>query len=609
MAKDHLARKLAVILHADVVSSTALVQKNEAIAHKRIQAAFHHFSETISSYGGIAREIRGDALVAEFERASDAVAAALAFQISNGELNKAIEDDIQAQVRIGISLGEVIVADNTITGTGVVLAQRLEQLSDPGGVVVQGSVSETVPTRMPFEFESLGEQVLKGFDNPVRAFVARLLTGRPMPLPEMKSSSPTDDSTDSQNTSKYSPGSYEALNGVHLELPENPSIAVLPFQNMSADPEQEYFADGITEDIITELSKISRLMVISRNSTFTYKGKPTIAQDVCRDLGVRYMLEGSVRKAGQQVRITAQLIDGISGGHIWAERYDRGLADIFAVQDDVTEKIVCALEVNLVTDAKDRPARTETDNTEAYDCVLRGREQFRLFSKDGNLNASRLYQQAIELDPNYALAYAGLAMTCLHEWFQGSPDKLERAYELALNANDLGPSLPLVCEALGNVQLFRKQYDEAAALARRWIKIEPGNADAYANLAGALIVRGEPEQVISLVDKATRLNPFYPFYYVLYKGLAYQAMERYEEALDAIKRSVAHNPDALHPQIHLAACFGLLGMKAAASEALAVVRKMVPGFSMAWVQTFLPYMRTTDLDRLTEGLRVAGLAE
>jgi adenylate cyclase len=309
------------------------------------------------------------------------------------------------------------------------------------------------------------------------------------------------------------------------------------------------------------------------------------------------------------VRITAQLIDGISGGHLWAERYDRGLVDIFAVQDDVTEKIVGALEVKLVTGAEKRPARMETDNPEAYDSVLRGREQFRLFSKDGNLNARQLYRQAIELDPNYAAAYAGLAMTWLHEWFRGSPDALERAYGLALDAFDLSPSLPLVCEALGNVQLFRRQYDEAVTVARRWIEIEPGNADAYANLAGALIVRGEPEQVISLIDKAMRLNPFYPFYYVLYKGLAYKAMDRYEEALDAIKRSVAQNPNALHPQIHLAACLGLLGMKAAASEALTEVRRMVPDFSMAWVRTFLPYMRAADLERIAEGLRVAGLAE
>ena len=609
MAKGRLSRKLAVILHADVVGSTALVQENESLAHERIQSAFDSFSQTITSYGGIAREIRGDALVAEFDRASDAVTAALAFQVINGESNVTRGDDIQPQLRIGISLGEVIIADKTITGAGVVLAQRLEQLAEPDGVVVQGSVSETVPTRLPFEFESMGEQNLKGFDLPVRAFSVRLQSGENLPAPEINMVSQTKEPTDFQKSSKFSPESYEALTGVCLELPEKPSIAILPFQNMSADPEQEYFADGITEDIITELSKISGLLVISRNSTFTYKGKPTKAQDVCRDLGVRYMLEGSVRKADQQVRITAQLIDGISGGHLWAERYDRKLADIFAVQDDVTGKIVDALEVNLVADGKDRSARMETDNPDAYDCILRGREQFRLFSKDGNLNASRLYEQAIKLDPNYAAAYAGLAMTCLHEWFQGSTDALERAYDLALKANELGPSLPLVCEALGNVQLFRRQYDEAVAVARRWIEIEPGNADTYANLAGALIVRGEPEQVISLIDKAMRLNPFYPFYYVLYKGLAYQAMERYEEALDAIKRSVAHNPDALHPQIHLAACLGLLGMKAPAREALAEVRRMVPDFSMIWVQTFLPYMRVADLERMAEGLRIAGLAE
>ncbi len=607
MEKEQLSRKLAVILHADVVGSTSLVQKNETLAHERIQAVFNNFSETIRTYGGIAREIRGDALVAEFDRASDAVTAALVFQGLNEEINSKINDDIQPRLRIGISLGEVIIADNTITGAGVVIAQRLEELADSDGVVVQGSISETVPDRMPFEFESLGEQILKGFDKPVRAFTARLLPGRPMPIPEVKSSYSTDKLNDSETQSKFSWQSNETLTGVPLDLPEKPSIAILPFQNMSADPEQEYFADGITEDIITELSKITELFVISRNSTFTYKGKATKAQDVCRDLGVRYMLEGSVRKVDQQVRITAQLIDGISSGHLWAERYDRGLADIFAVQDDVTEKIVDALEVKLVIDAKDQPARMETGNLEAYDFVLRGREQFRLFSKDGNLKANRLYEQAIELDPNYAAAYAGLAMTCLHEWFRGSADALDRAYDFALKASELGPSLPLVCEALGNILLFRRRYDEAVAAAQRWIKIEPGSADSYANLAGALIVCGEPEQVISLVDKAMRLNPFYPFYYILYKGLAYQAMERYEEALDAIKRSVAHNPDALHPQIHLAACLGLLGMKAPAREALAQVRRMVPDFSMAWVQTFLPYMRATDLERLTEGLRIAGL--
>jgi len=568
-------------MHADIVGSTALVQLNESLAHQRIQDTFRRFSETIAAHSETAHEIRGDALLAEFSRASDAVSASTAFQIANTTHNEELPDEVRPVVRIGIAMGEVVIADNTITGEGVVLAQRLEQLAEPGGVCIQGAAYETVPKRLAFAYENLGERELKGFDEPVRVYVVK------------------------QQSQVRAPGQRKAEAS---DLADKPSIAILPFTNMSGDPEQEYFADGITEDIITELSKLSGLMVISRNSTFTYKGKAAKAQDVCRDLGVRYMMEGSVRKVGQQVRITAQLIDGISGGHLWAERYDRGLADIFAVQDDVTEKIVCALEVNLVTDAQDRPARMETDNPEAYDCVLRGREQFHLFSKDGNLNAGRLYEQAIELDPNYAAAYAGLAMTCLHEWFQGSPDALERAYDLALKANDLNPSLPLVCEALGNVQLFRKQYDEAVAAARRWIKIEPGNADVYANLAGALIVCGEPEQVIPLIEKAIRLNPFYPFYYVFYKGLAYLDMERYEDALVAIKRSIAHNPEALHPHIHLAACLGLLGMKAPAREALAEVRRILPEFSTTWVQTFLPRKRAADLDRLVEGLRKAGLS-
>jgi adenylate cyclase len=585
MDQDPLSRKLAVILHADVVGSTSLVQKNEAIAHQRMQAAFHQFSGTIKAWGGMTRELRGDALLAEFERASDAVAAGLAYQVLNGERNAAIKDDLQPELRIGISLGEVIVADNTITGAGVVLAQRLEQLAEPGGVVVQGTVSETVPSRMPFEFASLGEQTLKGFDRPVRSFVARLSPGAEMPVPESSAVA-------------------------RLELPDDPSIAVLPFANMSADPEQEYFADGITEDLITELSRIPGLMVISRNSTFTYKGRAVIAQEVCRDLGVRYMMEGSVRKAGQQVRITAQLIDGISGGHVWAERYDRALADIFAVQDDVTEKIVHALEANLVASEPERAARVETDNPEAYDLLLRGREQFRRFTREGNLNASRLYQAAIELDPDYAEAYAGLAMTRLHDWFQGGSEVLEQAYELAVKANALDPSLPLVYEALGNIQLFRKQHAEAVAAARRWIEIEPGNADAYANLAAALTFCGEPGQIVQLIEKAMRLNPYYPFYYVLYLGKAYVLMERYEEALEAIKRSIALNPEGgAYGYIHLAACYGLMGNEEAAREAMVQVRESFPGFSIEWVHSNLPYQHDSDMNRLLRGLRVAGLAE
>ncbi len=579
---DAPPRKLAVLVHADVVGSTALVQLDESLAHQRIQDTFRRFAETIAAHGGIAHEVRGDALVAEFSRASDAVGASTAFQIANTTHNEELPDEVRPVVRIGISMGEVVIADHTITGEGVVLAQRLEQLAEPGGVCIQGAAYETVPKRLAFAYENLGERELKGFHEPIRVYAVKQQSQASAP-PQRKAAAP--------------------------DLADNPSIAVLPFVNMSGDQEQEYFADGITEDIITELSKIPGILVISRNSTFTYKGKAAKAQDICRDLGVRHVLEGSVRKAGQQVRITAQLIDGLSGGHLWAERYDRALADVFAVQDDVTEKIVRALEVKLVANVQGRPARVETDNPEAYDCVLRGREQYRLYSKDGNLNARRLYEKAMDLDPNYAAAYAGLAEAYLHEWFSGSPDALDRAYELALEANALNPSLPLVYEALGNVHLFKMQHEKAVAAARRWIEIEPGNADAYANLAGALHFSGESEQVIPLIEKAMHLNPFYPFYYILYRGQAFLAMERYEDALEALKRSVAHNPEALPAHLYLAACFGLLGKEAPAREALADVYRIYPDFSTAWVRTYFPYKRAVDSDRLVDGLRKAGLSE
>lgn len=297
---DAPSRKLAVILHADVVGSTGLVQLDESLAHQRIQDTFRRFSETIATYGGIAHEIRGDALVAEFSKVSDAVSASTEFQVANTTYNADLTDELRPVVRIGIAMGEVVIADNTITGEGVILAQRLEQLADPGGVCLQGAAYETVPKHLAFVYENMGEHQLKGFHEPVRVYA---VIGRSQAI---------------------TPTRRKAL---APDLEGKPSIAVLPLTNISGDPEQEYFADGITEDIITELSKIHGLLVISRNSTFTYKGKATKAQDVCRDLGVRYVLEGSVRKAGGQVRITAQLIDGVSGGHLWAERYDRALAD------------------------------------------------------------------------------------------------------------------------------------------------------------------------------------------------------------------------------------------------------------------------------------------
>jgi adenylate cyclase len=384
---------------------------------------------------------------------------------------------------------------------------------------------------------------------------------------------------------------------------------VLPFVNMSGDRDQDYFSDGITEDIITEISRIPALLVIARNSTFTYKGKAAKVQDICRDLGVRYVLEGSVRKSGPRIRVTAQLIDGHSGGHLWAERYDRELADIFAVQDDVTAQIVRALELTLVDAHRAPSSRVETDNPEAYDCVLRGREHYRLFTKEGDTAARRLYERAIELDPSYAAAYAGLAETYLHDWFLGTPEALDRAFELAQRARSLDPHLPLVYEALSGVQLFTRQHDGAVAAATRWLEIEPGNAEAYATLAGILHFAGEPERVGGLIEKAKRLNPFHPFYYTLYIGQASFTMHRFQDAVQFIKRSITHNPEALPSHVYLAACYGQLGEETLAHAAVAEARRLSPDVSIARMQTVCPYRRAADLDLLTEGLRKAGLPE
>ena len=300
MEKDPQSRKLAVILHADVVGSTSLVQLNESIAHDRIQAAFRNFSETIGAYGGSTHEIRGDALVAEFERASDAVTAALAFQAQNEEVNARFDDDIRPQLRIGIGLSEVIIADGTVTGAGVVLAQRLEQLAEPGGVVVQGSIVETVPVRLPFVFESLGEHELKGFNQPTRAFAASLHAGKELPAPETMAR---------LQSAKPEP----------LEVPDKPSIAVLAFENLSGDPEQEYLSDGISDSIITGLSRFSGLFVIARQSSFSYKKQAASIQEIASSLGVQYVLEGSVQRSSNRVRVNAKLIDAITGHHLWAQ--------------------------------------------------------------------------------------------------------------------------------------------------------------------------------------------------------------------------------------------------------------------------------------------------
>jgi adenylate cyclase len=515
MEKEHLSRKLAVILHADVVGSTSLVQKNETLAHERIQSAFHKFSETIKSYGGITRELRGDALVAEFDRASDAVAAALAFQVSNGELNATLDDVIQPQLRIGISLGEVVIADNTITGAGVVLAQRLEQLADSGGVVVQGSVSETVPARMPFEFESLGEMTLKGFDHPVRAFAARLRPGEELPEPETHATP-------------------ETAELKRLQVPDKPSIAVLPFTNMSGDPEQEFFSDGISEDIISELSRFHALFIIARNSSFRFRGSDAGIREIGLQLGVQYVVEGSVRRAGNRVRINAQLIEAETEKQIWTERYDRDLEDVFEVQDEVTRSIVAVLPGRIQEDVVDRAARKPTENMKAYELMLQGKAYRDLLSAEGNAAARRCCQKAIELDPRYARAYMYLSDSYIVDGWLGlaGNDEQDLAMRYAREAAHLDSNDVYIQDHLGFAHLSCGLWREAEVQFGKTLSNIVNEAESMAWCGYAYMLMGKFEKARAIVIEAMRLDPLHPPTIDWILGQIYFFEGKYEEVLD-----------------------------------------------------------------------------
>jgi TolB-like protein/class 3 adenylate cyclase len=381
---DRQTRKLAIILHADVQGSTALVQRDEGLAHARIRDAFRRFSEAIHVYGGTTQELRGDALLATFERASDAVSAALSFQVGNAHHNGTLQDGVRPEVRIGIAIGEVVIADGTITGSGVVMAQRIEQLAEPGGICIQGSAYETIPRRLLFEYTNLGEQRLKGFEEGVRVYGVKPKPGEQVPGPEPRR--PKHRSS-GRHVLAVGVAATVVVGGALVAwwapwksgveradpakmayaLPDRPSVAVLPFDNQSKDEEEAYFSDGVTEDIITDLSKVSGLFVIARESSFAYKGQPVKVRQVAEALGVRYVLRGSVRRAASKIRITAQLVDAVQGNQVWGERYDRDLADVFSVQAEVARQVAKALAVTLKANENERLYQKYTTDVDAYD--------------------------------------------------------------------------------------------------------------------------------------------------------------------------------------------------------------------------------------------------
>lgn len=622
------SRKLAVILHADIVGSTTLVQRNETLAHNRIQDTFHRFSEIINRYGGITHETRGDALVAEFSRASDAVCAALKFQDLNDEYNASFNDDITPVVRVGIALGEEVFADNTVTGTGVVLAQRVEQLAEPGGTCVTGAVHEAIPHRMPFEWESLGEREVKGFEAQAHVYRVALQRGRPVPDPETRKQAPfrlqkrslvivaialvllvfsgiilwlkpwtADEVPDSVKTT--------------LRQTDQPSIAVLPFENLSGDEEQRYFADGLADDLITDLSKISGLVVVARNSSFAYRGMPGGIQQVAAELGVRFLLDGSVRRAGEKVRINAQLVDSSTGQHVWSERFDQELNDIFSIQDEVTRQIVSALEVSLSASEQERFDRQRSANFDAYDMLLRAREIQARFTPEDNVAGRELYAKAAQLDPNYARAYSGVALTHAIDvnmnWTQDRERSIRLGLDAVKRAFELNDALPQAHFAQGALYLSQRRYDESINVMRRGIEIAPNHADSYANLAFSLINAGRHEEGLQAIERAKRLNPRYSQVYLYVEAIAVFHLERFEEAASILQDAIERNPAFDRPQLLLAATYGHMGQLDDADWVLQEASLLLPNLSLEKERMDTILARTVDIERYIEGLRKAGL--
>ena len=601
MEKDNLSRKLAVILHADVVGSTALVQQNETLTHKRIQTAFQQFSKTIDSYNGKTHELRGDALVAEFGRSSDAVAAALAFQALNEKTNSTLDDEIQPQLRIGISLGEVIIADNTITGAGIVLAQRLEQLAEPGGIVVQGSVSETVPARFSFEFESLGEQLCKGFDQPVRAFVVKLQSGGELPAPE------TIDSP-------------LAMESTSLQIPDKPSIAVLPFENMSGDPEQEYFSDGIAEDIITELSRYSNLFVISRNSSFKYRGENADTQRIAHELGVQYMLGGSVRKGGNRVRVNVQLVDSLSQNQVWADRFDRQLDDIFSVQDEIVEQAVTGVAGQVTFNETRRRKHRPTNSMSAYDYYLRGLQvgDFGTYSNqiDNWLQAKDHFEQAIALDPDYVDAMAELSWVYVFLSYFGFNSEAgkseflhasEHSREYAERAVSLDGGNATGHAALGYYHLDTGNHDKSLQHFEKAIRLNPNSSRVLGQYAMYLGNTGQTDNAIAMVGSAIRLDPHPPEWLYDALGEICWLGGRYQQAISAFNK-LMHKPFWVYPD--MAASYACLGNMEEARRHVEYFNTAIPDdrfykIELDYNLTRLKY--ESDREHLREGWRKAGL--
>ncbi len=586
MNGENLRQRLAAILAADVAGYSRLMSLDERVTVAALDAARTVFRSNVESNQGRVIDMAGDSVLAVFETAAGAVNAALAVQKALGEASKDVPDERRMRFRIGVHLGDVIEKpDGTVYGDGVNIAARLEGLAEPAGVAVSESVRVAVRGKIEAGFEDLGEQTVKNIAEPVRAY--RL---RPGERGTRRATSASGSSAD--------------------PLTEKPSIAVLPFTNMSGDPEQDYFADGITEDIITELARFQATTVIARNSVFVYKGKAVRVQDVARDLGVRYVVEGSVRKAGARVRVNVQLIEAESGRHVWAERYDRELADIFELQDELTRHIVAAVPSRVESAQLELVKRKKPSDMSVYDRVLRAKLCHHSGSPEDNALGLKLLDEAIQIDPNYAAAYGWRACTLAQAMVRGykelssaNEETVERDVEqgLSIDDNDL-ECLRITCE----FRIEHRRLEEALLLNDKLLRLNPSDPRLLAQRGEILTWLGQAEEGIDWVERAMQLDPHEAHIWAHLLGRALFGAGRYTEAIRAFRR-VPTMRYAHHA--YVAACQARLGNAAAAEEERKAVLRLKPDFRASDFCRTLFFADPRYCAEVGEALKTAGLPE
>ena len=581
-----MERKLAAILAADVVGYSRLIEQDEtgtlaALWDRRRSI----LNPLVALHKGRIVKVMGDGVLVEFASAVNAVQCAVELQQKMAEANIGLDQERAIVLRVGVNLGDVAVENGDLYGEGVNIAARLEAIASPGSTCISGTVYDQVKGKLNLEFEDFGRQQLKNITEPVRVLVVRQDRSSPVEKPA-------------------------------LALPEKPSIAVLPFQNMSGDVDQEYFADGIVEEIITALSRFRHLFVIARNSSFIYKGRAVDVKQIGRELGVRYVLEGSVRKAGTRVRIAGQLVDATTGAHLWAERFEGALEYIFDLQDQVTVSVVGAIAPKLEQAEIERSKRKPTDSLDAYDYYLRGIACVHRWSREGSTEALRLFNKAIELDSDFAAAY-GMAARCYSQrkvsgWMTDRQNEAAEAERLARQAAELGRDDPIALCAAGMALAYVVgDLDEGAALIDRALSLNPNLAWAWLFSGWVRVWLGQPEVAIEHEAKAMRLSPHDSAFFNMQAAtaLAHFFAGRYVEALSWVERAIRAQPNHIIALCTAAATSALLGRNGEAKTALVRLRQLDPALRISNLEEVIPIRQPEHFAIWAEGLRKAGLPE